>query len=74
MIEISKLKLNNSNKDILNEYKLYLLIEEHLEEKTTCDSYLYDIYKYLLFLEDNKIKDCKWDPIKHNRNVDIENA
>ena len=20
------------------------------------------------------IKDCKWDPIKHNRNVDIENA
>ena len=45
MIEISKLKLNNSNKEILNEYKLYLLIEEHLEEKTTCDSYLYDIYK-----------------------------
>lgn len=59
MIEISKLKLNNSNKDILNEYKLYLLIEEHLEEKTTCDSYLYDIYKYLLFLESINVFDYK---------------
>ena len=58
MIDIDRLDINDSYKEILTDYKFNLIHEEHLEEKTTCNSYLYDIYKYLLFLEDNKIKDC----------------
>ena len=36
----------NIYKEILTDYKFNLIHEEHLEEKTTCNSYLYDIYKY----------------------------
>ena len=55
MIDIDRLDINNNYKEILTDYKFYLIHEEHLEEKTTCNSYLYDVYKYLYFLEDNKI-------------------
>lgn len=55
MIDIDNLEINDSYKEVLTDYKFHLIHEEHLEEKTTCNSYLYDIYKYLLFLEDNKI-------------------
>ena len=58
MIDIDNLEINNCYKEILNEYKIHLIHEEHLEEKTTCNSYLYDIYKYLSFLEKNKILIC----------------
>lgn len=55
MIDIDNLKINENYKKILIDYKLKLIHEEHLEEKTTCNSYLYDVYKYLLFLEKNGI-------------------
>jgi len=56
MIEIERLDINNNYKEILTDYKFHLIHEEHLEEKTTCNSYLYDVYKYLFFIEkDNKI-------------------
>lgn len=57
MIEIDQLKLNSRDKDILKEYRVFLINHEHKEESTTCNSYLYDIYKYLSFLEKNKITD-----------------
>ncbi len=57
MIDIDNLKINKRNKNILNEYKLYLIVEQHLEENTTCDSYLYDVYKYLVFLESINVND-----------------
>ena len=58
MIDIERLDINDSYKEILTDYRFYLLHEEHLEEKTTCNSYLYDIYKYLYFMEkDNKLLD-----------------
>ena len=59
MIDIEKIDINKQYKDILIKYKLYLIHEENLEEKTTCDSYLYDIYKYLFFLEKKRIYDFK---------------
>ena len=65
MIEIERLDINNNYKEILTDYKFNLIHEEHLEEKTTCNSYLYDIYKYLFFLEkENKI--INYNKINHN--------
>jgi len=56
MIDIERLDIDNYYKEILTDYKFHLIHEEHLEEKTTCNSYLYDIYKYLFFIEkENKI-------------------
>jgi len=59
MVDIERLDINNDYKQILTDYKFYLIHEQHLEENTTCNSYLYDIYKYLYFLEENKIKNIK---------------
>ena len=57
MIDIERLDINDSYKEILTDYKINLIHKEHLEEKTTCNSYLYDVYKYLYFIEkENKIK------------------
>lgn len=60
MIDIDNLEINDSYKEILTDYKFHLIHEEHLEEKTTCNSYLYDIYKYLFFLEDKKISNYNY--------------
>lgn len=57
MIEVDRLNINKKNKDILNDYKYTLLKEESLEEFTTCTSYLYDIYKYMEYLESINITD-----------------
>lgn len=51
MIKIDNLNLNNDNKKILEEYQMYLLTVRHREEKTTVESYIEDIYKYLEFME-----------------------
>lgn len=59
MIDIDRLEINNNYKEILTDYKFNLIHEQHLEEKTTCDSYLYDIYKYLSFLENKNIIDFR---------------
>ena len=50
MIDISKTLLNNVNKDIVDKYQIYLMSEKHKEENTV-NSYLYDIIKYLEFIE-----------------------
>jgi len=59
MKDIDSLELNNTYKEILTDYKFNLIHEEHLEESTTCNSYLYDIYKYLSFLEKKHIINYK---------------
>lgn len=56
MIKIDNLKLNKNNKDILEKYQIYLLTVKQKEEKTTVSSYIEDIYKYLEYMENNKIK------------------
>lgn len=55
MIKIDNLKLNKENKNILNNYQIYLLTVKQKEEKTTISSYIEDIYKYLEYMENNKI-------------------
>lgn len=56
MIKIDNLKLNKNNKDILEKYQIYLLTVKQKEEKTTVASYIEDIYKYLEYMENNKIE------------------
>lgn len=56
MIKIDNLKLNKNNKDILEKYQIYLLTVRQKEEETTVSSYIEDIYKYLEYMEKNKIK------------------
>ena len=56
MIKIDNLKLNKNNKDILEKYQIYLLTIKQKEEETTVSSYIEDIYKYLEYMENNKIK------------------
>jgi len=43
MIDIERLDIDKNYKEILKDYKFHLIHEEHLEEKTTCNSYLYDV-------------------------------
>ena len=59
MINIDKIKLNNDTKDMLKQYRIYLLTEKHLSDNSI-SSYLEDIYMYLKYLESQKIND----PIK----------
>ena len=59
MIRIEEFNLNNNTKDILKQFRVYLLTEKHLSDNSI-SSYLLDIYKYLLFQEKKNIKD----PIK----------
>ena len=56
MIKIDNLKLNKNNKDILEKYQIYLLTIKQKEKETTVSSYIEDIYKYLEYMENNKIK------------------
>lgn len=46
MINIDNFNLNNKNKNILKEYQVYLLTEQHLLDNSIA-SYMTDIYKYL---------------------------
>ena len=59
MIKIEDFNINKDTKDILKQYRVYLLTEKHLSDNTIT-SYILDIYKYLSFLEKKGIKD----PIK----------
>lgn len=74
MIDIEKLKISNENKKILSDFKYMILKNEYLEENTTCTSYIYDIYKYIKFLESNEIYDLssitKEDIISYLKHLD----
>ena len=75
MINIDNFRLNDYNKDILREYKVYLLTEQHLLDNSI-SSYVTDIYKYLEFMEENKKNYSnidKDDLIKYLGSLDNEN-
>ncbi|MGN1341641.1 MAG: site-specific tyrosine recombinase/integron integrase [Bacilli bacterium] len=55
MIKIENLKLNSTNKKILEDYQYELKMVKHKEEETTINSYIEDIYKYLEFTEKEHI-------------------
>ena len=56
MKKIEDFNLNSNTKDILKQYRIYLLTEKHLSDNSIT-SYILDTYKYLLFLEKKNIKD-----------------
>lgn len=53
MVNIDKLNLEKCNKQLLHEYRIYLISERYLTDNTV-NSYLFDIYKYLSYLENIK--------------------
>ena len=50
MINIDNFNINNKNKNILKEYQVYLLTEQHLLDNSIF-SYITDIYKYLEYIK-----------------------
>jgi integrase/recombinase XerD len=50
MIDISKLKLSDRNKDILSSYQTYLITIKFLNVDTTINSYVLDVFKYLEYI------------------------
>ena len=57
MVNIDNFNLEASSKEVLKDYQVYLLTEQHLLDNSI-SSYLTDIYKYLEYLESNNIKSC----------------
>lgn len=55
LVEINNLNLNKQNKEILDNYQIYLITVRHLDKDTSDKSYIYDIAKYLEFMEKHKI-------------------
>ena len=64
MIKINNLNLNKNNKQILDDYQLYLITVKYINEDTSVNSYIEDLYKYLEYMEENNINDAL--KIKHN--------
>ena len=57
-MDINKFNLNKFNQDILREYQIYLLTEEHLLDNSI-SSYVTDVYKYLEYMEKININSYK---------------
>lgn len=55
MIKIENIKLNNANKQILDEYQMYLITVKYMNEETSVSSYIEDLYKYLEYMENKHI-------------------
>lgn len=58
MIKTENLKLNSTNKKILDDYQYELKMVKHKEENTTINSYAEDIYKYLEYTENKHINNA----------------
>ena len=58
MIKTENLKLNSTNKKILDDYQYELKMVKHKEEETTINSYAEDIYKYLEYTENKHINNA----------------
>lgn len=62
MLNIDNFEINNDSLDMLKKYRSYLLTEKHLSDNSI-SSYILDIYKYLNYLEQEKI----YNPLKITR-------
>ena len=56
MIKIDNINLNKENKQILDEYQMYLITVKYMNEDTSVSSYIEDLYKYLEYMENKNIK------------------
>lgn len=77
LVNIKNLKLNSNNKEILNDYQMYLVSTKGLREETSDKSYIYDTYKYLTFMESKHISsplNIKYEDIRaYLKHLDIQN-
>ena len=75
LVNIEQLSINDKNKNILKEYKTYLLVEQHLVDNSL-ESYILDIYKYIEYQENIGISSClnikKEDALKYLEHLDNE--
>ena len=55
MIKIENINLNKENKQILDDYQMYLITIKYMNENTSVSSYIEDLYKYLEYMEHNNI-------------------
>ena len=51
MVDIESFKLSDKNKEIITNYKTYLITVKFLKVETTITSYIEDIYGYLSFID-----------------------
>ena len=68
MIKIENINLNKENKQILDDYQIYLITVKYMNEKTSVSSYIEDLYKYLEYMEHNNIRSAL--KIKYNDIID----
>lgn len=68
MIKIENINLNKENKQILDDYQMYLIAVKYMNEKTSVSSYIEDLYKYLEYMEHNNIRSAL--KIKYNDIID----
>jgi len=68
MIKIENINLNKENKQILDDYQMYLIAVKYMNENTSVSSYIEDLYKYLEFMEHNNIRSAL--KIKYNDIID----
>ena len=55
MIKIENINLNKENKEILDDYQMYLISVKYMNENTSVSSYIEDLYKYLEYMEKSHI-------------------
>ena len=57
MVNTNNFNLEDKNREIIKEYQVYLLTEQHLLDNSIV-SYTTDVYKYLEYMEKRNIKCC----------------
>lgn len=55
MIKIENINLNKENKEVLDDYQMYLISVKYMNENTSVSSYIEDLYKYLEYIENKNI-------------------
>ena len=55
MQAVNMVKLNAKNKEILDNFQMYLITIKHMNEESSSYSYTDDIYKYLEYMENNNV-------------------
>lgn len=58
MLNINKLNISSKNKQLLDNYQIYLITLKHMNEISSTYSYTEDINKYLEFMQEKKVLDA----------------
>ena len=69
MIDIDKLELSSKNKEILTNWRIYLITMKFLNVETTINSYILDIYKFLEYTKKDYNKTNNKDIYNYLKNL-----